>query len=527
MSTTKNASSHASPAELLQYLPLYKVVICSACRYAIQPQAIARHLKEIHHIHRGHRRPYMQYISTLSLSSVEDVLEAKIYEFPVTSLPVQDGLICESEGCGHLCVSTKRMRTHWLDEHGRSGQAFLDWQPVKLQTFFRGNLLKYFTDPKSRSSEVKKAPHCDLKSNPDFGRSKDGTEAHDLLLSYIVDPASHPSLNEQDAQLFCHYVNYTSHSISTTTTATLWQVHLPYLAATHSFLLHGILALSALHLAHLTPTSQTALIISANTHQAIAMPLFRSAITSVTLQNSEAVLIFSHLLILYSFASESQDERLFLTTSSPSSTSSSYNSPNNTNSETEGGETLLPPWLYFLRNGCSLLCTVWSHLESSPAAPLASMWEIPLLTPSSPTPLLSHLLSIPPPPTSASSWNTHSTTLYKQAATSLASAFATTAPASDFTTWDALRVWPMRLSLPFLEMVREGQPGALVLLAHYCILLKKIEGEWFFEGRSRRLMGAILGRLGREWWKWIEWPMEEIGISEHEVEVEGGKVGVV
>jgi Orsellinic acid/F9775 biosynthesis cluster protein D len=172
MSTAKGKISHPEPAQLLQYLPLYKVVICATCKYAIQPQAIARHLKEIHHIHRGHRRPFMQYISALSLSAPQDILKCKIREFPVPLLPVQDGLVCEGEGCGHLCVSTKRMRTHWLELHGRSGQVFLDWQPVKIQTFFRGNLLRYFTGPKLNPLEGKRDPHCDQKNNAEYTNGK-------------------------------------------------------------------------------------------------------------------------------------------------------------------------------------------------------------------------------------------------------------------------------------------------------------------------------------------------------------------
>jgi hypothetical protein len=68
----------------------------------------------------------------------------------------------------------------------------------------------------------------------------------------------------------------------------------------------------------------------------------------------------------------------------------------------------------------------------------------------------------------------------------------------------------MQLSLPFLAMIKEGHPGALVLLAHYCVLLKKIEGAWYFEGRSRRLMGVVMGRLGREWWGFVEGVIGEV-----------------
>lgn len=172
------------PSELLQYLPTYKVVVCATCKYAIQPNAIARHLKEIHHITRGHRRPFMQHVSKLELDEAENVIDAKAQEFPVPLLPVQDGLMCDSEGCLHLCVSVKRMRTHWLTEHGRSGHAFLDWHPVPLQTFFRGNLLRYFTDPRSVSSQTKNVPHCDLKNSAEYGKSKVLYYRDDGFVSY-------------------------------------------------------------------------------------------------------------------------------------------------------------------------------------------------------------------------------------------------------------------------------------------------------------------------------------------------------
>lgn len=338
--------------------------------------------------------------------------------------------------------------------------------------------------------------------------SQNNVEAQEIPLSYIAKPSSYPSLTEPDAHLFHHYITSTSLSISNNTiTKQLWQTTVPHLAHHHPFLLHGLLALSALHLAHLTPSQSASQIIAASTHQSLAMPLFRSAITSVTLQNSEAVLVFSHLLVLYSFASESQDERLFLISSSTSPNLPSTN------------EDILPPWLYFLRNGCSLLCDVWDHLESSPVHALADAWDIPITIPSTSTPLLTHLLSIlppssPSPSTSSSLWTGESTTLYATAAHALSAAFASTSVLGDsFTTWDALRVWPMRLSIEFLELLKGLHPGALVLLAHYCILLKRVRGAWYFEGRAERLLSMILKHLDVEWHWAIRWPLEEIGIS--------------
>jgi hypothetical protein len=153
-STSSSVSSDQSsplscdpqPAELLQYLPDYRAVVCVACQYAVQPNAISRHLKEIHRMQRSRRRPFMQYVSHLHLDKPHHVIQAKILKFPVPWLPVLDGLQCNDNGCFHLCASTKRMRMHWISDHGRSGQAILDWHSVPLQTFFRGNLLHYFTD---------------------------------------------------------------------------------------------------------------------------------------------------------------------------------------------------------------------------------------------------------------------------------------------------------------------------------------------------------------------------------------------
>lgn len=143
------------PEQLLQFHPTYKVLICKGCRYAIQPTGIARHLKEIHHIYRSHRRPYLSYASRFKLAEPQSVIQTGIGEFPVGLLPVLDGLQCTAAtGCGFLCASTKRMQNHWLSVHGRHGNANIDWRFTPLQTFFKGNLLHYFTDPKPRFTKV-------------------------------------------------------------------------------------------------------------------------------------------------------------------------------------------------------------------------------------------------------------------------------------------------------------------------------------------------------------------------------------
>ena len=69
----------------------------------------------------------------------------------------------------------------------------------------------------------------------------------------------------------------------------------------------------------------------------------------------DAILAFTHLLILYSFAPDDQDESLLLVN--------------------ERRMSIIPSWLHFLRAGCSMLCDVWDKLESGPLKSLALAWE--------------------------------------------------------------------------------------------------------------------------------------------------------
>jgi hypothetical protein len=488
------------PVELLKYLPDYRVVICASCQYAIQPSAISRHLKEIHDIYRERRRPYLQYTSRLRLDKPETVIESKILDFPVPLLPVQNGLQCQSAGCAHLCVSTNRMRSHWIAVHGRPAGAALDWRAVPLQTFFRGNLLRYFTGvPRSKWSIG-----CTGEISPVSLDDDDDGEVPEIAdLSFVDETQICNTLSNGDLVLLQHYIDFTSLTLATPETMALWQTVVPTMANDHSFLLHGILAISALHLAYLNHTQVTQNTVVAHHHQSLAMPLFRAAITTVSNKSCHAILAFSHLLVLYSFASEKYDSRLLLV-SGP---------------EEEGeGPDVLPAWLYFLRNGCAMMCGTWDTIRAGPVEPLASAWEIPINLSAEDdvqkADLLEYFLTLMPLPVSPDAWPEVVCKLYIDAAIGLAWAFSCTrAIGKSFTTWDALRIWPMRLSVAFLDLMGRRHPAALILLAHYCLLLKKVEVHWYFEGRANGLLDKVLQKLDHKWHGCLKWPIKEIMVT--------------
>jgi hypothetical protein len=144
--------SSLEPLQLLQYVPAHCIVICKVCQYAIQPLAISRHLKDYHQIRRQARRPFMRYVASLELREPQDVVIPTIPEAPAPFLPIVNGFACCVPACRYLSISVKCLTTHWKTEHQTANRTDVRWHRVKLQTFFRGNRLKYFEvlqpDPK-------------------------------------------------------------------------------------------------------------------------------------------------------------------------------------------------------------------------------------------------------------------------------------------------------------------------------------------------------------------------------------------
>jgi hypothetical protein len=66
---------------------------------------------------------------------------------------------------------------------------------------------------------------------------------------------------------------------------------------------------------------------------------------------------------------------------------------------------------------------------------------------------------------------------------------------------------------------------SLILLAHYCLVLRRLDGCWNFYGGAREFLGSILQRLGERWRGCVEWPIREI--FGHSVERRGVTQSVI
>lgn len=70
--------------------------------------------------------------------------------------------------------------------------------------------------------------------------------------------------------------------------------------------------------------------------------------------------------------------------------------------------------------------------------------------------------------------------------------------------------WPVRISRDYLELLRNRQPEALVIMAHWAILLYHGRKFWVFDRGGRSLFDAISSFLGPSWSEWLALPREVI-----------------
>lgn len=72
----------------------------------------------------------------------------------------------------------------------------------------------------------------------------------------------------------------------------------------------------------------------------------------------------------------------------------------------------------------------------------------------------------------------------------------------------------MTTNLPtesYIRLLNERKPEALILFAHYCVLLAYCDYSWYFHGVGRRFVAAIWRSLPPHWRRWISWPVIATG----------------
>lgn len=68
--------------------------------------------------------------------------------------------------------------------------------------------------------------------------------------------------------------------------------------------------------------------------------------------------------------------------------------------------------------------------------------------------------------------------------------------------------WPKQDPTAYRDLLRRRVPQALVILAHYSVVLNILDERWWMHGWPSRLLQHIVDTLDDRWTNWVDWPVQ-------------------
>jgi hypothetical protein len=283
---------------------------------------------------------------------------------------------------------------------------------------------------------------------------------------------------------------------------------LPRIALSHDFLLQGILAVSALHLAHFEPHRKDSLCSAASRYYQAALTSYRTETTNLTPQNCDACFAFSGILLVYTSASSEGTCDLFL-------------GDRRIKIEDENDNHEIVGQISLLRGVAGLLAEITQWIQKGPIRQMLVLWDDEHYEepPRIPSVHISEKFKALRTLWDSSSFSVVEIKELNSALTMLETAYEWLTRYRDRVAIIGVTLsWPVQLSPSVVELVHKRQPEALALLAHYSLLLNIINEFWWIRGMSRHLLQTIQTHLGPEWECWIRWPLEELDLRNFNLE---------
>lgn len=332
------------------------------------------------------------------------------------------------------------------------------------------------SDPSQQSDSVLGSPGA-VDSLGLLGRFSDS--------STIGTPA--PTLNLHDLELMMQWCNATYRTLSRgEPTDLVWKNAVPEEGLAHPFLMHGILALSALHLARTSPepSRRTAYLNRAVAHQNQALVLFRELLSDVNESNAKAMFAFAAIVVVYTFGFPHTPD-------------------------------VQDPWtciddlyqvLVLTRGIQQVIRPTAESLSASAFAPILQVDETHAPLPDDAATIIRHLHEANE--VCRARDPTHEQEIYTATIDNIAEMLSWVYGGTN-TSVIAGR-WAIKLPSRFLELLREREPLALVMLAHYGVLLQHLKHRWCFDEWCVRVAKAVWAILDDQWRPLVHWAMKGI-----------------
>ncbi|KAH8595439.1 hypothetical protein B0O99DRAFT_622904 [Bisporella sp. PMI_857] len=283
------------------------------------------------------------------------------------------------------------------------------------------------------------------------------------------------------------------------------------IALQHPFLMHEILSLSALYLAQTKPDSATMYNLASTAHHDQALSLFQPVLATLSRSNSSACFAFSILLIVHMCATQATSVR-----------NVSFSSQTHQDSE-----PIHISWIKIHRGNRAIHAAIFPWLEDGALAEFKPFQEMLKISVFEPLPVLEqqHLDAV------AKTWN-HSSyppstnQTLNEAFKELQSIFSLTHTIPNSMKHVAALAWFSLVPEDFVRLVESRVPEAMLILATYAVILKRIEHIWWCKGTGEVLLDVAMNGLGAadegRWGEYLRWPIEEVFGKRQELERQPG-----
>ncbi|TEY86650.1 hypothetical protein BOTCAL_0004g00030 [Botryotinia calthae] len=313
-------------------------------------------------------------------------------------------------------------------------------------------------------------PETNSEASKDSGPSPPAYSSTPQNEEALTSGTKTPSLNLENIDLIIHWFTKTVYTVNppnnlaaikTSQTLILNQ------AMEHHFLLHGLLALSALHYAESHPDPQKYIEI-ATAHHTRGLTLYHSILSNINRGNDTASIAFSSITAMFAFGLARPD-------------------PNK-----EAPVELIDDFVQaiFLSKGWNTIMNVTRGLESSSTAK-----DKITLSPDAEA-AFSRLCALN---------EGQNATLYTEAITSLKFSFKKTEEGQNDNPHLSFE-WGSSLQEEFLKLIIARDTFALVIMAFSCVMFEKVPQVWWFKGWSKGLLGVIWREVGHDYHEVLEWP---------------------
>jgi len=349
-----------------------------------------------------------------------------------------------------------------------------------------------------------RTPERDVRQNSHENSSLHTPKSDNMDNTSISISQITPNLNLEGLELVLHWFTATAATVAGNPAALqIVQTIILKQAMKHQFLLHGILALSALHLAHSHSGKDAAAEAKytniATAHHNQGLVEYQSILKDITEENYSSSIAFSSITVMYAFAQSRpipgrKDKKALL-------------------------DDLVQ--IFVLGKGWQKVVSVSRDLDCHSNGDFMSETQSPEFALAADTEVaFTDLQEL----NARESQNDIEKAIFATAIGSLKEVFRKQAtPAGALDPHTALG-WTNTMHNDFVDLLRERRPLALVITAYYCVVLDRVPEAWWLSGWSEGLLDVIWRDLGLEYRKEADWAREKVRIGVPSEALQGSKL---